>query len=44
MDNKVKQIYVSEDKFNIGITTIKVDGIILMYLVDDMISFNQSAI
>ena len=27
MDNKVKQIYVSEDKFNIGVTTIKVDGI-----------------
>lgn len=27
MDNKVKQIYISEDKFNIGATTIKVDGI-----------------
>ena len=27
MDNKVKQIYVSEDKFNIGVTTIEVDGI-----------------
>ena len=27
MDNKVKQIYVSEDKFDIGITTIMVDGI-----------------
>ena len=24
---KVKQIYISEDKFNIGVTTIKVDGI-----------------
>lgn len=27
MDNKVKQIYISEDKFDVGITTIKVDGI-----------------
>jgi predicted transcriptional regulator of viral defense system len=27
MDNKVKQIYVPEDKFDIGITTIMVDGI-----------------
>ena len=27
MDNKVKQIYVPEDKFNIGISTIKVNGI-----------------
>ena len=27
MDNKVKQIYMPEDKFDIGITTIMVDGI-----------------
>ena len=26
-DNKVKQIYMPEDKFDIGVTTIKVDGI-----------------
>lgn len=26
-DNKVKQLYVSEKTFDIGITTIKVDGI-----------------
>lgn len=26
-DNKVKQIYVPEDKFNVGISTIKVNGI-----------------
>lgn len=27
MDNKAKQIYVSEDKFDIGVTTIKVEEI-----------------
>ena len=27
MNEKVKQIYVAEDKFDIGVTTIKVDGI-----------------
>lgn len=27
IDNRVKQIYISEDRFNIGVTTIKVDGI-----------------